>query len=520
MTSSVLKYGELTGQSVNELQYEHSHRLPNTVVNLQRQIERYSVQEYPVFLQTQTTLQSLSANLEKLQASLQKDQSSLKNDGPCFQTLNDFKSSLESFQNSEQVYQGKKQSNKLALDNFSHLLSLLEIPQLTETCVRNDLYTEALDLDIAVKNMCRGNPDLTLVEQLKNETQQCISWLINKLMNTLRSRSCNVPTCIKIVGLLRRMQVCRNERELRIMFLQCRSTYLQERLLRALNHLQEDERAYDYLSSLIDAFKTQLFGIITQYQASFTITQKDALSSPSTLDTSEEGDDVLPSCTVHLIQYFVQILSNHLTKCEQSALSGENCAKLLERTMYCGHGLAKLGADFRPIVAQMFIERVIRIFELNAKDAVLRFSHAIQNHRWQPPNRVLTSTPSPHQQENDLFAPPKSLLAHLPLAELLNDGLSALNELRQCCPVECRTNLARIFCDEFLVGVVRVLVSISESYPFDDRERSVFRSLCKLVNVDLVRYLVACFERTINESVMGDERVKSCTKTLTMLASQ
>jgi hypothetical protein len=527
MTSSVLKYGGLTGQSVSELQYEHSHKLPNSVTNLQRQIERYSVQEYPVFLQTQSTLTSLSSHLGQLQAALQKDfqnTSAPKNDGKCFETLQDFKASLETFQNSDQLYQSKKHSNKLALDNFGHLVSLLEIPQLTETCVRNDLYTEALELDNAVKNMCRGNPDLILVEQLKNETQKCISWLINKLLSTLRSRACNVPVCIKVVGLLRRMQVCRSERELRIMFLQSRCYYIQDRLKRSLGRVQEDERAYDFLSSITDAVKTQMFDIIMQYQSSFTLTQQQQLSSPSTLDSSgsfDDNDDVLPSCTVHLLYDYLQILSHHLQKCDQSALNGESCAKLLEHSMYCGHRLAKIGADFRPTISQMFIERVIRFFQINMKDAVHRFSHSMQNYRWQAPSKTLNLQQQQHQDgNNEVLSPPRSLLAHLPLAELLNDGLSALNELRHCCPMECRTNLIRIFCDEFLTEVVQVLLSVSETYPFDDRERSVFRSVCKLVNVDLVRYLVNCFERTVNEHVMGDERIITCTQTLATLASQ
>ncbi|KAL0480777.1 hypothetical protein AKO1_006927 [Acrasis kona] len=544
---ATLNYNELTGQSVSELQYEHSHKIPSNITNLHRQIEKQAVSEYPVLLETQNTLLSLSTNLNKLQSLLQKDTSNtssttVKNDGLVFDSLQEFKSSLDQFQNSDQLYQNKKQSNKLSLENFKQLASLLEIPQLTETCVRNDLYGEALELDDALRNMCRNNPDLEIVEKLKNETQQCVAWLTNKLISTLKSRTCNVPVCLKNVSYLRRMQVCHSEKELRILFLQCRSHHLQEKLMsQPLQPNIDQERIYDTLSHITDTLKTQMFEIIMQYQAVFPTSQSQQQqqqqiqtpvpatpSTPSMNESaaifgSEDVDVILSSCTVHMVQLYLPVLQYHLQRYGKGTLTGESCAKLLEQIMYCGHRLARLGADFRPIVAQMFVERVIRVFEEGCKDAVSRFSKSMSDYRWsQSLNKV---TPSPSVPVNSFEeginnTPPKVLLSHLPLAELLNDGLIMLNELRHCCPMECRAQLIQIFCDHLLVGVCETMVNVSQSYPFDDREKIVLKNLCKMVNVDLLRYLVGCFERIIKEPIMEDERVVNCLQTLTILGTQ
>ncbi len=49
------------------------------------------------------------------------------------------------------------------------LLELLELPQLMETCVRQQLYDEALQLDQYARSMKARHPEIKILHQLARE---------------------------------------------------------------------------------------------------------------------------------------------------------------------------------------------------------------------------------------------------------------------------------------------------------------------------------------------------------------
>lgn len=49
---------------------------------------------------------------------------------------------------------------------MSSLLELLEVPQLMDTCVRNGIYDEALDLQAFVSRLGLLHPDVPVVKKL------------------------------------------------------------------------------------------------------------------------------------------------------------------------------------------------------------------------------------------------------------------------------------------------------------------------------------------------------------------
>lgn len=72
----------------------------------------------------------------------------------------------ESFsKNASQVLQ-QHTNNKVLLGSQAALLDLLEVPQLMDTCVRNGVYDEALDLQAFMHRLGVLHPSLPVVRML------------------------------------------------------------------------------------------------------------------------------------------------------------------------------------------------------------------------------------------------------------------------------------------------------------------------------------------------------------------
>ena len=58
----------------------------------------------------------------------------------------------------------RRKLNSLALSKHTQLLEVLEIPQVMETCVRNNYYEEALDLSVHVRRMSKKHGDVPIIK--------------------------------------------------------------------------------------------------------------------------------------------------------------------------------------------------------------------------------------------------------------------------------------------------------------------------------------------------------------------
>ncbi|GFH07601.1 conserved oligomeric Golgi complex subunit 8, partial [Haematococcus lacustris] len=122
------------------------------------------------------------------------------------------------------------------------LVELLEVPQLMDSCVRNGVYDEALDLQAFVSAV--GH---TMLQQL---------------LARLRS-SIQLPECLRVMGYLRRIAVF-TEAELRLHFLQCRDEWLSS----LVAELDESD-SYELVKHLTDIHRLHLFDAVMQYRAIF-----------------------------------------------------------------------------------------------------------------------------------------------------------------------------------------------------------------------------------------------------------
>ncbi|GFP91388.1 conserved oligomeric golgi complex subunit 8 [Phtheirospermum japonicum] len=81
----------------------------------------------------------------------------------------------------------KRKMNQTVLANHSTLLDLLEIPQLTDTCVRNGNYDEALDLEAFVAKLTTMHPKIPVIQALAVEVRHTTQSLLSQLLQKLKS---------------------------------------------------------------------------------------------------------------------------------------------------------------------------------------------------------------------------------------------------------------------------------------------------------------------------------------------
>lgn len=247
----------------------------------------------------------------------------------------------------------------------------------------------------------------------------------------------------------------------------------------------------------------------------------------------DSNDDILPSCILHLIEPYLQTLSSFLfyglsmdddsktTKPKHygNPLSGEQVAKLLETCMYTGATLSRVGADFRVLMASMFTKRVTTEWTFRLRLALEQFQSRMQQYdlnaqahksNLHQHGSSTTSTPlSPqdeqvHSTSSDSHNnPPRILLQHEPLAELLNAVLTALNELRQCCPVSITKTVMHSMRDDLLLPLYEHLMVFrddktrewNKSTTTDSKELTIFKNLCKCVCREFTNHLVQCMQK-------------------------
>uniref|UniRef100_A0A1X7SX87 Conserved oligomeric Golgi complex subunit 8 n=1 Tax=Amphimedon queenslandica TaxID=400682 RepID=A0A1X7SX87_AMPQE len=130
----------------------------------------------------------------------------------------------------------KRKLNSLALSRHTQLLEILEIPQLIETCVRNGYYEEALELSAHVKRMEKKHNNIPIIKNIASDIERCSNLMLMELIQQLQG-SIQLPSCLRLVGLLRRMDVF-NESQLRLKFLQSRDYWLQS----VLSLIPKDDR--------------------------------------------------------------------------------------------------------------------------------------------------------------------------------------------------------------------------------------------------------------------------------------
>ena len=388
---------ELTSYSFARLEREPTI-LRSQAAEVHRSIEALAVTHYRTFVDTAEAVHAAHQAVVDMEAQL----------GVLEETIPRFAGRVEEFMGKAGGIRQAQRLNRLMMDNHSHLLELLEIPQLMDTCVRSSLFEEALDLYAYAASLARRHPQVTIIQDILHD-MKAIKRSIHSALLGLLSSHIQLAQCLKVVSYLRRLEGY-DEGTLRQQFLSSRDEYV-EGLIRALQGA-----GYDYATKCLDVVRVQLFDIVTQYRAIF-------VDDTSTTAEEERQDDggLLYRWIQHRVALLLAMLGQHLPLITE----GSYIYNLLEQCVYCGTSLSRVGVDFRPLLPPLFEDCVLSMYTRSLEPCVDALQAAMAQYPWYMAQRELTRMGLPLERN-------AALMSYPPLVLVANLFIAAINKLRHC----------------------------------------------------------------------------------------
>ncbi|CAG8834147.1 35030_t:CDS:1 [Gigaspora margarita] len=447
----------LTSLSLESLKHEPL-LVEDEQSKIQKELAELSFREYKSCIHANTCSTEINSSLDNLNLHL----STLTSTIPLLEN------SCSSFlQQTNQIIQQRGKINTI-LECHDNLLEILEIPQLMDTCVRNGLYSEAMDLSAHVARLVSKYSTIPLIQRIERDVKQTMQLMLSKLI-TLLSQQIKLPSCLKVIGYLRRMEAF-DEAELRLVFLLSRDAYLRS-LIRTIDKEKKDP--IYYLKKYIDIFRENFFDIVTQYRAIFSdeggglsstpiyspliMPPTPSLSSSPWISSSLTDPNstnflgsrtmtaatAISDYTIHILGQLTSVLAEFTPLISDTS----SLSSILTQLMYCGMSLGRVGVDFRHLVTGYFETAVERIVKKMITDGTQEFcddlKQATKNvdlpNTWMIGDKksinLLDLRPSSSTSTASSFTPLVTLLDYPPIAHLTNAYLTAFNSLRLVAPV-------------------------------------------------------------------------------------
>ena len=399
-----------------------------------------------------------------------------------------------------------RSSNSRTLKRHTELLEILEIPQLMDTCVRNQYYEDALELMFYVKRLDKKSfvAEIPLMASVIEDVQRSSQLMLEQLLAQLRA-AIQLPACLRVVGFLRRFE-CFTETELRLRFLQARNSWL-ESVLNSIAVTDSENDAYERIIRTIEVYRVHLFDIVTQYRAIFSddsnILFNERINKRA--DNLPYDSSIFHCWLTYRIDLFLQLLRSCLEKGV-----GNRLDSVLGQCMYFGQSFSRVGADFRCLLIPIFQQAVSVSFEKIVHDATKEFEREMMSysllsatisHNQIKPTSVLPSS----NNGNEIPQPPIRLLDFPPLALYLNGLLHGFNQLRLCLPVSMTTSLPSL-----LLSSVKCVANIilafyhAEEPAFSDSEKTAFICFGRAFLDEVIPHLEACARFLVPQQSITD----------------
>ncbi|XP_062248072.1 conserved oligomeric Golgi complex subunit 8 [Platichthys flesus] len=463
---------ELSSFGVEKLSRE-PERLAEERAQILQQTRELAFSNYQTFIRTADCTEHTYRDFGRVESSVSR----------LLDKLPGFGEKCRSFVKEAEDIGASRRMNSLTLNRHTEILEILEIPQLMDTCVRNGYYEEALELAAYVKRLEKKHSSLLVIQGIVREVRQSTQLMLNQLLQQLRSNS-QLPVCLRVIGYLRRMDVF-TEAELRVKFLQARSTWLNS----ILAAIPEDD-AYFHITKTIEACRVHLFDIITQYRAIFS--DEEPLVPPLGGQVVVNEGAIFHGWVVQKVAEFLETLERDL----QRGVGGR-LDSLLGQCMYFGLSFSRVGADFRGQLAPMFQQVAAETFSRAVQEAMDKFQEDMNLYTLIALPSVLGGTipPVAPSIQPGTLQPPMSLLDFQPLACFLNNILTAFNDLRLCCPVGLAHEVTRCLEDALQKVTRHILVfHRAEESAFSSREKELFLQFCCSYAEDLLPFLNRCLQ--------------------------
>jgi hypothetical protein len=300
-----------------ELEYLNDEKCAKSAQMLSLTFDNYST-----FIQTAECSKNISNDFSTIEERLSLILIQLDEFSSCCQTF---------IRETEQTNYLRKQ-NMFTLQKYPQLLEILEIPQLMDTCVRNDYFDEALEIVTYCKRLERkfslplnkitSNTTLhiPIITNIVHDVRLSLEYMLEQLINQLQT-NIQLPACLRIMGFIRRMDIY-NELELRLCFLQARTHFLHKRL--GLIHQQYSSTNmvdyYEHATKYIDETRNILFDIVTQYRALFS---DDDTTLYVTFNRNEfiKETNLFRSWLIYRLNEFLKVLQIDLQHCSGKKIS-------------------------------------------------------------------------------------------------------------------------------------------------------------------------------------------------------
>ncbi|XP_003978407.1 conserved oligomeric Golgi complex subunit 8 [Takifugu rubripes] len=463
---------ELSSFGVEKLNRE-PERLAEERAQILQQTRELAFSNYQTFIRTAECTELIYRDFGRVESSVSR----------LLDKLPGFGERCRGFMKEAEEIGASRRMNSLTLNRHTEILEILEIPQLMDTCVRNGYYEEALELAAYVKRLEKKHTSLPVIQGIVSEVRQSTQLMLNQLLQQLRSNS-QLPVCLRVIGYLRRMDAF-TEAELRVKFLQARSTWLHS----ILAAIPEDD-PYFHITKTIEACRVHLFDIITQYRAIFS--DDDPLVPPADGQVWVNEAAIFHGWVVQKVAEFLETLETDLERGVGGRLDS-----LLGQCMYFGLSFSRVGADFRGQLAPMFQRVAAQTFSRAVQEAADKFQEDMNMYTLITLPSVLGGTvpPAAPTSQPGTLQPPMSLLDFQPLACFLNNILSAFNDLRLCCPVGLAQGVTTCL-EAGLNKVTHQIIAFyrAEESAFSDREKELFFHFCSSYADDLLPFLRRCLQ--------------------------
>ncbi|XP_067137990.1 conserved oligomeric Golgi complex subunit 8 isoform X2 [Centruroides vittatus] len=463
---TVLYLSELSSYGLQSLS-EEPEKLAEEKASILEQTQDLAFHNYKTFIQTAECSQEIFQDFSIIEKRLDD----------LLATLPNFVKKCDTFTQEALQINNRWHQISLTLSKHPQLLEVLEMPQLMDTCVRNGYYEEALELATYVRRFEKKHSSIPLIASIVKDIQDSMQLMLTQLLQQLRS-NIQLPTCLKVIGYLRRMDVF-SERELRIKFLQTRDSWFQNVL-----HSLPKTDPYLHITKTIEASRVHLFDIVTQYRAIFS--DDDPLLIPGK-DAKNESS-IFHSWISLKISEFLKTLEHDI-----SEDLGGRLDSILSQAMYFGLSFSRVGADFRPLLIPIFQNTVLKQFEKSMERAAKQFKQAMQTFTLTSYSFSSAAALSATLANEDNLQPPLSLLEFQPLAHYCNDILTAFNDIRLCAPLTISSDLTSLL-ENSLSQVVSSIIDfhMAEQTAFTKAEEETFSQFCVQFANELLPYLNKC----------------------------
>ncbi|ODV63579.1 Golgi transport complex subunit COG8, partial [Ascoidea rubescens DSM 1968] len=227
----------------------------------------------------------------------------------------------------------------LLLNSMDNIIDILELPSLTNACVKSGYYSESLQINSYIKQLSTKYQNIPLISSISIEINKEISYMLSALIRLLRS-DLKQSTTIKVLSYIRKIlpfndSISLNKNLKRI--------YLHSRYLFIINELSvlnplKSHSTEKFIKRSIEVIREYCFSSIITFQTIFPSNNQ----QPDKIDNTQLLYGFIKNIIIHLIL----ILRENFPKIIDIQIRDS----LLLQIVYCSQSLGRIGGEFSSLL--------------------------------------------------------------------------------------------------------------------------------------------------------------------------